>query len=486
MHFTVREVDSDMVDYGDERRDTHILAGPDSPLSPLFWTHPATGGAILRSVAAAHLAAGLLATGVALAWLTLTPNALVAVAVVAAGVGVAAAGLLGLQLGGGGAQSALAARILLPVADLVACCAVLWLPGMRGYVPALCIIPVCVAALLLSWRSGAVIAALALMACAAATVVLGATTGIWATETLAMASAMALLVFCVGIYVSRVSGTLLDLRDMVTRLERERAQRIAERHRLLETVSVLEDAHARGERERSLIHHQLSELAAVARRISDGELAAAQSLRPGMFGPLDVLAGALVRLTSQVGGVSNLRLHVRAQQRALDALSATVRGQAHLLDGAGTTVRELGAEANQLIAEVQTVQRGSGELPGIDRHQLFRALRGVERRAMAQASNAAMLSASVTQLKARQGELESELRRLEQLTAAARTFDSSGILSVPNLVSLDAIALNSVGSVPPGSGIFAASGLLSREEPPTQRPSRPRTAAAALRGAATR
>ncbi len=469
-----------MLDYGDERLDAHMPAGPDSSLSSYFWTSPAFGGAILRSVAAAHLGAGLVAALGALAWLMLAPSAAVSAALVAALGGVAIAGLAALELGRRGAHYAVAARVLLPLADLAACCAALWAHSGQAYVPLLFLAPVCVATLFFSWRSGSAVAALALTAFAATHVILGSSVESWALETLALGSVMALLVLCLGVYVSRLGELLLGLRAQVALLERERAQQAVEQGRLLETVTQLEDARARLERERTLVHTQLAEVASVAQRTTAGDLSATQSLRPGMYGPLDVLAGALVRLTFQAGAASNLRLHVRAQQRALDALTATARRQAYLLERTEVALHELGAEANRLVAEVQTVERGSGELPGIDRHQIFLVLRGVERQAMTQASNTAMVGTSIAQLQVHQAELEAELRRLDQLTAAARSFESSGITPVP----MPAVP-HTTGSVPPGSGVFATSDVLPPEMLQHQRPSRPHITVPVSSGATT-
>lgn len=469
-----------MVDYGDEWRDTHPPAGPDSPLSPLFWTQPASGGAILRGFSAAHMGGGLLAACGMLAWLAVAPMTSGVMLVAALGAVVAGAGLLAFELGRGGPQSALAARVILPLVDLVVGCAALWALGMQGYTPLLFLVPVCVATLLFSWRGGLVVAALALVAFAAlSTFRLGSALEAWAPETIALAAVMALLVLCQGVYVSRLSGHVAALREQITLLERERDLRTAEQHRLLETVSLLEDARGRVERERAQLHGQIMDVASVARRVTAGDHAAAQSLRPGMYGPVDVLAGALARLTQQVGAVSSLRMHVRAQQRTLDALSATMSGQAQLLDTADAALRELGDEANRLVAEVQVVERGSGELPGVDRHALFRALRGVEQRAIAQASNTALLSARMTQLRERQTELESERRRLDQLTAAARAFETSGIISTS---ASTPVAAASSGPIPSRSDVFAASDVLPRDAQQPQSPSWPRIEIAEIPG----
>jgi hypothetical protein len=64
---------------------------------------------------------------------------------------------------------------------------------------------------------------------------------------------------------------------------------------------------------------------------------------------------------------------------------------------------------------VQLIERGSGELPGLDRRQLFQVMRGMEQRALAQASNTAILGARLAQLRTRQSEMEADLRRLSNL-----------------------------------------------------------------------
>lgn len=469
-----------MVDYGDESSNVHSPAGPDSPLNPLFWTQPMSGGAILRGFAAAHIGAGLLAAASALIWLTVASNLATAVLAAAIGVGVSAMGLLAFELARGGAQPVLAARVVLPLADLAASCVALWAFGMQGFIPLLFLVPVCVGALLFSWRGGSTVAALALIAFATISAFrLGIAIKAWAPQALALAAVMALLVLCLGLYIGRISALVSGLRERVTLLEHERQLNTAKLRRLLETVNLLEDTRARIEHEHALLHAQVGEIATVARHACAGDLSVAQSfaqsVRPGMYGPVELLAGALVRLTSQVSAVSDLRMHVRAQQRTLDALTAAIHGQAHLLDTMGTTLGELAADANRLVADIQTVERGSGELPGIDRHALFRTLRGVEQQAIAQASNTTALSARMSQLRERHSELESALRRLDQLTAAARAFESSGVMSAPLPVSATSFGSSS-------SDVFAASDVRSRNAQQSQHLSWSQTDVTAIPG----
>jgi hypothetical protein len=135
-----------------------------------------------------------------------------------------------------------------------------------------------------------------------------------------------------------------------------------------------------------------------------------------MFGPLDAVRAALGRLSLRLVMGLAPAASTRERQQALETALAASREQAHLLAATDTALHTLGVSANELVAEVQVVERGSGELPGIDRRRLFQVMRTMEQRALAQASNTAMLGARLAQLRSRHSEIEAELRRLSSLS----------------------------------------------------------------------
>ena len=78
-------------------------------------------------------------------------------------------------------------------------------------------------------------------------------------------------------------------------------------------------------------------------------MSVARALRPGMSGSLDVLSGALLRLSHQLFGALGAQHMSLAQKRQLDILAASLRDQTALLAAAETTLRDLDASARARI-----------------------------------------------------------------------------------------------------------------------------------------
>src|SRR5258708_1696773 len=220
----------------------------------------------------------------------------------------------------------------LPACSLGACGVVLWLLGDIGLASLLFVVPIGVAALLLSWRSGATFAALAVATFAALNALrLGPVVGEWVPQTLALAGVASLFAVCVGIFSAQLTEIIVSLSPRFTQLHDQRAAQGQEQARLLEGLNLLEEAQARLEQERAAVNAQISELADAARRMTEGDLAAARGLHPGMYGPLDILAAALVRLSQQMASALSARQQVAVRQYALDSLNAATRAPDQLL-----------------------------------------------------------------------------------------------------------------------------------------------------------
>src|SRR5258706_7908 len=305
------------------------LTHASNPQVPAFWARDGGGHPILLWIAAAHAAAGLFgATAGALVWLFVAPKDAHAPLAALAGAGVAVASVIAFQLARSPrVNAATMARGVLPAADLVACGVVLWLLGDIGLASLLFVVPIGVAALLLSWRSGATFAALAVATFAALNALrLGSAVGEWVPERLAIAGVGSLLAVCVGIFPAVLTEIIVSLSWRFTRLHDQRAAQGQEQARLLEGLNLLEEAQARLEQERAAVNAQISELADAARRMTEGDLAAARGLHPGMYGPLDILAAALVRLSQQMASAVSARQQLAGRQYALDSLNAATRG----------------------------------------------------------------------------------------------------------------------------------------------------------------
>ncbi|GEM_PF-1822354 len=390
----------------------------DEAMSPFFWGQQGDGNAVLRVIALAHIGVGLFAALVGV-YAGIQSNDLNMA--LAGGVGLLLALTAGVALllaRSMRASANEAARHLLPVADGVACVAALLLLGDRGIMGLLFLAPIVVAAVLLSWRSGAAFAALDVGVYAAISAVRSSSTAAtiytWIPQTLALTGAAIVVSASVGVFARQMSVALYETRSSGDEARKQLESRVAEQQRLLDGLTLLEETQARLEHERIQVNQQITEIAGVARRLSDGDLNAARTLRPGMYGPLDLLGGALMRLGQQMAGTLGLRQQVQAQQRTFDHLQQVMREQEHLIAEVEAALRELNTKASELVADVQLVQRGSDELPGLDRHALFGALRGVEQEAMTQASNTALLGARLSQLRARQADLETEVQRVRQ------------------------------------------------------------------------
>lgn len=416
------------------------------PSSPRFWVRGGDGQPILFWLGVVHAAAGLFgAVAGLLVWYFVSPKQTLPLVAALAGIGVMLAGAVVARADSAHPDVALGARILLPSADFVASSIALWLLGNSSFAPLLFVIPITAAVLLLSWRSGAIIATLVVVVFAVISALrLGADLEAWVPQTLAMAGVSTLLAVCAGIY----SGQIVEsVAALVRHSDHEREQRDsqrAERERLLDALNLLEETQARLEREHAALNGQMAELASTAVRMAEGDLGAARGLRSGMYGPLDVLAAALMRMTQQMAAVQSARQYAHNQQRVLESIAAAVREQSHLLVAADDAVRELGSSANELVAEVQVLGRGSGELPGIDRHVLFQAVRDVERHVIAQANDAAMVGARLAQLRNRQADLEAEVLRAGQFTGVPQSGD---LVNRPGPASFASSAIRPAESV---------------------------------------
>jgi hypothetical protein len=347
---------------------------------------------------------------------------------------VAVAGAIAFELARAwGPRAALTARVLLPALDLVVAGVLLRLLDNSALTLMLFVVPALTAALLLSWRSGAVLAAIS-VSCFAAMNVLGPGQPLeqWATETLALAAVVTIIVLSVGVYAAVLDGVRAALHANITVMRGQRETQAAEQQRLLETLNLLEDAQARLEHERVLVNQQIAEVATTTHRLADGDLSALHALQPGLFGPLEAVRAALARVSLRLEMSTGALNAAQEQRRTLEAVLAANREQAQLLAATDAALRALGVSANELVAEVQVVERGSGELPGIDRRQLFQVMRAMEQRAMAQASNTAMLGGRLAQLRTRQSELDADLRRLTRLsqpTGNQPEWERSGLYS---------------------------------------------------------
>ncbi len=397
-----------------------------SPAGRHFWTRDGAGHSVLVSLAVAHGAAGLFgAAAGALVWYFVSPADLLPALTALAGVLVAIAGAVVFELARSPRPGiTLVGRLLLPLADLLAAGAALWLLGNREFAALLFLVPICVAAIMLSWRGGALIAALSVATFTALSALrTGTLLETWLPQALALMGVAVLLAVCLGAFSGQMAEYAAVQAQRIADLSDQRDQQAAERQHMLASLTQLEEAQALLEQERLLINQQLAELAGVSQRLGEGDLAAVRGLRSGMYGPLDTLASALVRLSQQVGSMRGQQQQFTAQQRAIEAVTESARAQAQLLAVTDAALRELGAAANGLVAEVQRLERGSGELPGVDRHVLFGAMRGLEQQALALASNTAMLGARLAQLQARQSELEVEVRRASQMAAMSALAD---------------------------------------------------------------
>ena len=370
--------------------------------------------ATVRWLAVAHVMAGLCGALIGVAVFIAASQTATPLVGVVAGIGVALIGAVAFLLAGTPRQDIQRfVRLLLPMVDVIVCVAVLAQMGPSALSLMLFLTPACVATVALSWRSGAAVTALDIALFIVVNVLRGPVMDSWVPYALLLAGVSSLLAFAYGVFAAQMTLGLETLQRQSDRLRAQRDQQHAEQQRLLDGLNLMEETQARLEQERALVNAQLAELTTVAYRMAEGDASAARVLRPGMSGSLDVLSGALLRLSQQLSGT----LAAQQQKRQLDMLTAALRDQTAMLVAAETTLRDLNASAHTLVGEVQRVERGSGELPGLHPHALFQALRGVEQRAIEQAANTGVLSSRMAQLRGRQAELEAEARRASQALA---------------------------------------------------------------------
>lgn len=379
---------------------------------PHFWTAHGKGLAILSVAALAQAAAGLAGVvSFALVWYLAAPRENFTLPLLASALAAAAGGVSYPLIRSENAQSILFVRGWLPLVDLVVASMLLWALPRFELAPALFVVPIVLAALLLSWRAGALFATLAVATFGTISVLrLGLDYELWAAQTIGLGIVAGIIAAVTGIVwqrIERASDALLRewarLRDDLTR--KEAAQR-----RLIEHINTLEDGQLRLEQERVQMNIQIAELATAAQRIAQGDSGAIRIIRPGLIGPMESLGGWLTRLAQQVSGYPAAQQQAQTYRQTLERLDETIREQERLLDQTQRALHALAASANEHVAYIQRLQRGSGELPGINRHALFAQMQGIEQNALTQASDTAMLGARIQQLQAQNDLLRQRLR----------------------------------------------------------------------------
>ncbi|MFI5274825.1 MAG: hypothetical protein ACHQ4H_17480 [Ktedonobacterales bacterium] len=379
------------------------------PTHPRFWGRAGAGHQPLLATAWSHVVAGLLAAG-ACGYLWLhgaTPQrGLLELSIAGAVVALAGAGAALLDVFAHPIP-ALVARLLLPLADLGAAGVAYWVLGMRDLVLPLFVVAPVVACVLFSWRGGAACAALALVGITGlAAVRMGPALEAWVPELAVLGGILLVLTVTLGAFAARVAAVAEAQSTRIHTLRRERDAQAAEQGRLLDGLSLIEETQACLEQERVRVNTQIAGLVAATQRLAEGDADGVRSLRPGMYGPLDLLLAALGRLAAQAP-----RQRSETSALAADGIAATVRDQGRLLAATDDLLRELGMRANELIAGVQFAQQEAGASGDASAEPAFATLRELERVALAQASSAAALGTRLAQVLVRQNELEVELRR---------------------------------------------------------------------------
>jgi hypothetical protein len=431
-------------------------------------------GFTLDMVAAAHVAVGLAgAAACVLAWWLIAGGRMGPALVLLPALGMALAGALGLLLGRiGGSLPALAGRGLLPVADLALAATILWLVNDRGLTTVLFVVPIAVAAALFSWRSAAAFAALALALFAATGALQMGTSRLeaWAPQTLALAAAAALTVVCLVAFTRPVTQALGSALEHLAGERARGAAQTADQRRFMENLGLIEETQLKLEQERAQVNAQIADLALAAQRLSEGDMSAPRFLTPGMYSPLDALAGALARLGQQMETTLAQRQQLAQRQRAAQALVNLASEQSRLLAAMEVSLRDISGRSQELVAEVQRIERGSGDLPGLDQHALFQVLRGLEQQSLANASNTSLLRTRLAQALARQAELEAQTRRVCEPTWASAA--QSGVFagSLPGAYS-GVHPFTASGMFPAEAGPAASVAPFAPSRPPMARPS---------------
>jgi hypothetical protein len=386
---------------------------------------------MLVGIAVAHVLVGLVGVACGLVgWYFFQPGSLLPVIAGCAALVAALAGAVALELARfSQPRVALGAQLLLVSADLIAIGSLTWLLGPTSFVSLFCLLPVVLSALFFSRRAVMVVPTITIGGFIAICIAragfafagwlpLPVTPAVWLPEAGVLAIASALFAYCCGQVSERaVIGFALAF-QRIDRLATQRSALRAEQQRLIESTRALEDAHRRLTQERALVNRQVMEIVRVVERLGEGDTNALRALHPGMYGPLMTLSSGLTHLGQRLAMLQGQQYQTSAQQRALDALASSTREQAQLLSLTDNALRELSASANELVAEVQRIERGSGERAGADRRVLFQALREIEQHMLTQASDTAMLGARLAQLRARQTEIESSVRYIARTNTA--------------------------------------------------------------------
>src|SRR5262245_17684502 len=220
------------------------LAHMTNPQHPAFWAREGGGHPILLWLAVAHGAGGLFGAAAGLlVWYFVVPNDIQVILAALASAGVVIAAAVAFQLARSpDANASTLARRLLPATDLIACVVTLWLLGDIGFASLLFVVPIGVAALLLSWRSGALFATLAVASFAALNALrLGSAVAVWVPQTLALAGIASLFAVCVGVFSGQMTEIIAGLTRRFAHLREQSSSQAQEQQRLLEGLNLLEE-----------------------------------------------------------------------------------------------------------------------------------------------------------------------------------------------------------------------------------------------------
>jgi hypothetical protein len=410
---------------------TSTLAGGENlrdtgahPAHPLFWARRGAGHDLLMTAALLHLVVGGVAAASCLAlWYRAGAATRYPLELALMGATVAVAGLLVMLLAlPQAALPALIARALLPIVDLGAAVGAYWVLGAANVVLPLFLLPAAVACVLLSWRGGVVIAALAQIGyCTLAALRMGTSLDAWVPETLLLAGLLIVQTGSLGIYAGRMQKVAAVLQTRLGTLRRDRAAQAAEQERLLDGLTLMEEAQARLEHERVQVNAQIVALASAAQLLAEGDPSGVRALTPGMYGPLDLLAGALGRLAMRSETARPLALEVSAITAISPQVEATrdaLREQARLLASAEALLRDLGARASELVVTAQAVRQEALTPQGDDSNALAATLSEIERLAREQYAGATTLSSRLAQVLERQDDLGAVLNQAPPSPAA--------------------------------------------------------------------
>jgi hypothetical protein len=384
------------------------------------------GYTLLQRLALAHLLVGI-CVALALAWQIWSASVLAQTPAI--GLIVAGGGALALLLSRRNRPAQLLwARMVLVIVDMSAAGGILLLRGGEGWTLLVFLPTIALAIAFFAERGGALATVLAALIIIAVNSLGDGPLSGWMPSLLVFLGASALIVAFLGIYSTHVTESSENLRWLLSDVRASNERLRETRQTLLMRLQAAVQAQEPLLHERARLRAAAAELAVLTHRLAQGDpgaMQAVQTLRPGAYGPLAELAGALSRYARV--SADSWRSSAVTAMTAVTALEMPIRVQGQALTALDTMARSLSVGANELVQEAEALEPG---VSVIGSGHYTQVLWQLEEHLRAQATRMALLGTQLAEIRSSQENLEAVVIRMAAGTKTPPSFATSDVRAV--------------------------------------------------------